>query len=43
VINRQRSSVDVDGTRQFIQNVNGDGSKTAKSLKDDITQHHIDI
>ena len=27
----------------FIHNVNGDSSKTAKSYKGDITQHHIDI
>jgi len=28
---------------QFIHNVNGEGSKTAKSLKGDITQHHVDF
>jgi len=27
----------------LIYNVNGDGSKIAKFIKGDITQHHIDI
>jgi len=28
---------------QFIHNVNGDKSKTAKIIKGNITQHHINI
>jgi len=29
--------------QQFINSVNGDGSKTVNHKKVDITQHHIDI